>query len=167
MKFSFYCSYSKNASMVRWHSWHPEVWINLLLVSILHQGMPWIKAGVPTSQSCKLHSFKCCVRLVSVHVPLVHKSSIASLARCLVSAVDFATKVCFSLFAGSEVLASSTKGNCAMCGASEWLRLLANSCCALWEVPEADKYLYKVVDQPIDFIQMLYLFIYAHVIYIT
>ena len=111
-------------------------WCRSYTQGCLHPGMPWIKAGVPTSQPRKLHPLQCCVRPVSIHVPLVHKSTIASLARCLVSAVDFATKVCFSLFAGSEVLASGMKGKCAMCGASERLRLLASSCCALWEVPE-------------------------------
>ena len=51
--------------------------------------------------------------LQAVHVPSLHKSSIASLARHQANAVEFATKVCFSLFHGSEVIArpmSCTKG---------------------------------------------------------
>jgi len=28
--------------------------------------------------------------------------------------------------------------------------VLANSCCALWQLPEGYKYLYKVVIQPFD-----------------
>ena len=43
--------------------------------------------------------------LVAVHVPSLHKSSIASLTRHQANAVEFATKVCFSLFHGSEVIA--------------------------------------------------------------
>ena len=47
----------------------------LLLVSILQPGMPWIKAGVPTSQSRKLHPSQCHMRLVSVHILSLHKST--------------------------------------------------------------------------------------------
>ena len=50
------------------------------------------------------------VYLVSVHVPLLRKSSIASLARHQANAVEVATKVCFSLFDVSELLVSATKG---------------------------------------------------------
>ena len=51
----------------------------------------------------------------SVHVPSLHKSSIASLARRQANAVEFATKVCFLFFAGSEVLMSGTKGPGKLC----------------------------------------------------
>ena len=51
-----------------------------------------VMVGIPTSESHKLH-----------------KSTITSLARCQANAGEFATKVCFSLFDGSEVMASGTK----------------------------------------------------------
>ena len=66
--------------------------------------------------------------LVAVHVPLVHESSIASLTRRQANAVEFATKVCLSLFDGLELIAqltSGTKGNCATCSASETYDLLS------------------------------------------
>ena len=53
---------------------------------------------------------QCRVRLVSIHVPSVRKFTIASLTRHQANAVELATKVCFSLFDGSEVLALATKG---------------------------------------------------------
>ena len=46
--------------------------------------------------------------LVAIHVPSLHKSSIASLARHQANAVEFVTKVCFSLFNGSEEIAQLT-----------------------------------------------------------
>ena len=47
--------------------------------------------GVPT-QSCKLHPSQCRVRLVSIHVPSLHRSSKPrnTLSKCW----DFVTKVC-------------------------------------------------------------------------
>ena len=51
------------------------------------------------------------MRLVTVHVPLLHKSIVSpSLARRQANAVEFATKVWFSLFGGSEVIARLTLG---------------------------------------------------------
>ena len=67
-------------------------------------GSNLVSQATPIGVSC---------RLVAVHVASLHKSSIASLARCQANAVEFATKVCFSLFHGSEVIArltSCTKG---------------------------------------------------------
>ena len=68
-----------------------------------------VMVGIPTSESHKLHPSQCHARLVSVHVPSLHKSTITSLARRQANAVEFATKVCFSLFDGSEVMVSDTK----------------------------------------------------------
>ena len=81
-----------------------------------------------------------------------------TLTRWQANAVEFATKVCFSHFDGSEVLAqltSCTKGKLCKCRILEtcdslsiqiymrrWkLRLLANSCYALWQLrlPEGKK----------------------------
>ena len=51
---------------------------------------------------------------------------VASLARHQANAVQFATKVCFSLFDGSEVLVLAIRrGNRATCGASETCDLLS------------------------------------------
>ena len=61
-----------------------------------------MKAGVPTL-SHKLRPSQCRARLVAVHVPSLHKSSIAKHCKTSSNAVDFATKVWFSLFGGSEV----------------------------------------------------------------
>ena len=58
-----------------------------------------MKARVPTESPFAVKH----ARLVSVHVPSLHKSSIASLARHQANATEFATKVCFSLLNGSEV----------------------------------------------------------------
>ena len=73
-----------------------------------------VKAGVPTSQSLASYTL---ARLVSVHVPLLRKSS---LARCQANVV---TKVCFLLFDGSEVLASATMGKLCNVWRLENLRL--------------------------------------------
>ena len=51
-----------------------------------------------------------------------------SLARRQANAVEFATKVCFSLFDGLEAIAQLTsvqKGNCATCSSSETCDLLS------------------------------------------
>ena len=68
-----------------------------------------VMVGIPTSESHKLHPSQCHARLVSVHVPSLHKSTITNLARRQANAIEFATKVCFSLFDGPEVMASGTK----------------------------------------------------------
>ena len=68
-----------------------------------------VKARVSTSESRKLHPSQCHAGLESVYVSMLHKSSITSLARCQAN-VEFATEVCLSLFDGSEILASGTKG---------------------------------------------------------
>ena len=67
-------------------------------------GSDLVSQATPFAVSC---------RLVAVHIPSLHKSSITSLARRQANAVEFATKICFSLFHGSEVIArltSCTKG---------------------------------------------------------
>ena len=93
MKLLFYCLWSKNVSTVRWRFWHPELRINtflLFLVSILQLGMLWRRGSDPrVSQATPL---RCRARQVSVHVPSLHKPSIASLARHQANAVEFATK---------------------------------------------------------------------------
>ena len=93
MKLLFYSLYSKNVSTVRWRFWHPEVWVNtsfLLLVSILQPGTQWRRGSdLRISQATPL---QCRTRQVSVHVPSLHKPSIASLARRQANAVEFTTK---------------------------------------------------------------------------
>ena len=51
-----------------------------------------MKVGVLTSESRKLHPLQCHARLVFIHVPLLHKSSIASLARRQANTLEFVTK---------------------------------------------------------------------------
>ena len=55
-------------------------------------GSDLVSQATPFAVSCGL---------IAVHVPSLHKSS---LARRQANTVEFATKVCFSLFHGSEVL---------------------------------------------------------------
>ena len=73
----------------------------------------------PTARDAGFQPLQCHARLLSIHVTSLHKSGIANLTRRQANAVGVATKVCFSLFDGSEVLVSATKGKRAMCGASE------------------------------------------------
>ena len=96
MKLLFYCSCSKNISTVRWCFWHSELRLNtffLLLVSILQPGTLWRRGSdLRVSQATPS---QCRARQVSVHVPSLHKPSIASLARRQANAVEFTTKFAF------------------------------------------------------------------------
>ena len=49
----------------------------------------------PTASDAGIRLLQCRARLVSVHVPSAHKSSITSLARRQANAVEVATKVSF------------------------------------------------------------------------
>ena len=89
-----------------------------------------------------------------------------SLARRQANAVEFATKVWFSLFGGSEVIPRLTLGTMGkLCSDSETcdlhsvqiyicrqkLRLIANIVAVHYDsYQRANKHLYKVVDQPFD-----------------
>ena len=93
MKLLFYCLCSKNVNTVRWHLWHPDLRVNtffLLLVSILQPGMLWRRGS--DLKVLQATPSQCHARQVSVHVPLLHKPIIASLARRQANAVEFATK---------------------------------------------------------------------------
>ena len=59
-------------------------------------GSDLVAQATPFAVSC---------RLVAVHVPSLHKSSVTSLTRRQANAVEFVNKVYFSLFHGSEVMA--------------------------------------------------------------
>ena len=62
-----------------------------------------VKAGVPT-KSRKLRPSQCRARLVAVHVRSLHKSSVPKPRKTSSKAVEFASKVLFSLFGGSKVI---------------------------------------------------------------
>ena len=121
VKLLFYCSYSKNASMVKWHFSHPEVQSKHIVfaLGVNPTARDAMKARVPTSKSRKLHSSRCHAKLVSIHVPSLHKSCTSSLLRRQANAVEFVTKICFSLFDGSpqKYWHQVQRGNCATCGA--------------------------------------------------
>jgi len=68
-----------------------------------------VKVGIPTSEPHRQATPLAVETSVRPCFSL-HKSRIASLTRRQANAVEFATKVCFSLFDGSKVLTSGMKG---------------------------------------------------------
>ena len=107
MKLLFYCSYSKNASMMRWCFCVGKHILSGFGVDCTARDAVMIKiTGVPT-KSRKLHSSQCCARPVSVHVSslCIHRSSMTKPHKTSIQyAIEFATKVCFPVLNGSEVL---------------------------------------------------------------
>ena len=92
MKLLFYCSYSKNASTVRWHFSSLEVRVNTFSFALgVHptardtgegRGSDIVSQGTPFTVSCKTRS---------VHVPLPHKSSIAKPCKMSLSCLGIET----------------------------------------------------------------------------
>ena len=79
----------------------------LLALGVDHSAMDAFKAGGSDFRVSQATQFT-----AICHVPMLHKSSITSFERRQVNAVEFATKVCFSLFHGSEI---GTKGKLVTC----------------------------------------------------
>ena len=120
----FYCLCSKNVSTMRWRFWHQEVWVYtffLLLVSILQPGTLWTRGSnlrVPQATPSQ-----CRAREVSIHVPSLHKPSIASLARRQANAVEFSTKFATHSSMAHWGIAARYKGKIVQCVATRKLML--------------------------------------------
>ena len=110
MKLIFYCSYSKNASTVRWRFWHPELWVNTFFCSWCRsydQGCQWRRRFQPSLASYTLRSV---VRDYSSRPCSFATQVSPSLTSRQANAVELPLKVLFSLFDGSEVIAQLTSG---------------------------------------------------------
>ena len=72
VKLLFYCLYSENTSTVRWCFWRPEVRVICPWCRSYSQGCRWRRGFRPS-----LTSAVSCETSIAVHVPSLHKSSIA------------------------------------------------------------------------------------------
>ena len=119
MKLLFCCSCSKNVSTVQWRFWYQKVRVNtffLLLVSILQPGTLWRwGSNLRVSQATPS---QCLAKQVSIHVPSLHKPSIASLTRRQANAVEFTTKFASCSLMAHWGIAVGYKGEIVQCVAT-------------------------------------------------